>query len=274
MTMLQRFSLFILAGLALTFAGPAMGQESENNIEELSKQAANPMADLISLPLQNNSNFGLGPYDRTMNILNIQPVVPFADGRIITRTVAPVVWIPDVTAESGRYSWGLSDILFTAFYTPPSTGLIWGVGAAFEMPTGGEKRGSEKWSLGPSIIALAQPGKWTLGVLANNVWSFAGKSDREDVNKGLINLFLVYQLGNGWYVNSAPIITVDWKAESGQRWIVPVGGGVGKVAMIGKLPVNTQVGAYANVVKPDFGPDWQLRVQVQFFLPKPGGSED
>lgn len=271
--MLQRFSLSVLAALVLTFAVPAMGQESGNDLEELSKKVANPLADLISLPLQDNMNFGLGPYDRTAGVLNIQPVVPFADGKILTRTIMPIVWLPDVTAESGMHSWGLADIQFTTFYTPPSTGLIWGVGAILEMPTGGEKRGSQKWGLGPSIIALAQPGKWTLGVLANNVWSFAGESEREDVNKGLMNLFIVYQLGDGWYVNSAPIITVDWKADSGQRWIIPVGAGVGKVAMLGELPVNTQVGAYANVVKPDFGPDWQLRVQVQFFLPKPGGSK-
>jgi len=261
--------VFVPVTLALTFAVPAMAQNSGTNVGELSKEAANPIADLISLPFQNNSNFGLGPYDRTGNVLNIQPVVPFAGGRIITRTIFPVVWIPDFAAESGLYSWGLSDILFTAFYTPPSDGLIWGVGAAFEMPAGGSKRGSEKWSLGPSAVALYQPGNWTFGVLANNVWSFAGNSDRKDVNKGLINLFLAYQLGGGWYVNSVPIITVDWKAEEGQRWIVPVGVGAGKVSMVGKLPVNLQLSAYANVVKPDFGPDWQLRVQVQIFLPKP-----
>jgi hypothetical protein len=92
------------------------------------------------------------------------------------------------------------------------------------------------------------------------------------VNKTLINLFLVYQLGGGWYVNSAPIVTANWKADEGQKWIVPLGAGLGKVAKIGKLPVNTQVGAYANVVKPDIGPDWQFRVQVQFFLPKPGAA--
>lgn len=254
-----------------TSIGSAMAQDSGTDVEALSKEAANPLADLISLPFQNNTNFGLGPYDRAANILNIQPVVPFADGRIITRTIAPVVWIPDFAAESGLDSWGLSDLLFTAFFTPPSEGLIWGVGAAFEMPTGGAKRGSQKWSLGPSVVVLYQPGDWTLGVLANNVWSFAGKSERKDVNDGLINVFLAYQLGGGWYVNSAPIITVNWEADSGQRWIVPVGVGGGKVTMVGKLPVNTQAGAYVNVVKPDFGPDWQLRVQVQFFLPKPGG---
>jgi len=265
--MLYRFMICGLALLVLVFAGTAMSQESGSNVEELSKKAANPLADLISFPLQNNANFGMGPYDRTTNILNIQPVVPFKDGRIITRTIAPVVWIPEFTEESGLYSWGLSDILFTAFYTPPSEGLIWGVGAAFEMPTGGSKRGSQKWSLGPSAIVLYQAGDWTLGALANNVWSFAGDSEREDVNKGLLNLFLVKQLGDGWYVNSAPIITVNWKAAEGQRWVVPFGLGAGKLSFVGKLPLNLQVGAFYNAVRPDIGPKWQFRIQAQVLLP-------
>jgi hypothetical protein len=92
------------------------------------------------------------------------------------------------------------------------------------------------------------------------------------VNKGLLQYFVVYQLGNGWYLNSAPIMTVDWRAESGQRWKVPVGAGGGKLMLWGKLPVNLQTQAYAFVEKPDGGPDWQLRVQVQVLLPTPGGG--
>ncbi|MCP3886418.1 MAG: hypothetical protein GY700_13280 [Propionibacteriaceae bacterium] len=149
---------------------------------------------------------------------------------------------------------------------------MWGVGPVVEIPTGGEERGTQKWSLGPSAVLLAQPGPWTLGVLANNVWSVAGDSDRDDVNKGLIQYFVVRQLGQGWYVNSAPIITVNWQAAEGQRWIVPFGLGAGKLVFAGKLPINTQVGAFYNVVKPDVGPDWQFRVQVQVLLPTPGSG--
>jgi len=254
-----------LAAIFLLLASTLQAQESA---DELSKQAANPLADLMSFPFQNNTDFNLGEFDRTRNVLNIQPVIPLAGGKLITRTIIPIVWLPDVTAESGSFSSGLSDITFTAFYVLPSSGKTTvGLGPVLDIPTGGNLRGSKKWDLGPSLVVLAQPGAWTLGLLANNVWSVAGSSDRARVNRGLIQYFIVRQLGNGWYVNSAPILTVNWEAESGQKWIVPFGAGFGKVSFLGKLPLNVQVGAYVNVIKPDIGPDWQMRVQMQFLLP-------
>lgn len=256
--------LCILFLLVFIFVNSVFAQDEE----DLSQQAANPIANLMSFPFQNNTNFDIGPFNRTNNVLNIQPVIPLAGGRLITRTIFPIVWIPDVTQESGMISTGLSDILFTAFYVPPSEKLTWGPGVAIDIPTGGKKRGTQKWSAGPSVVVLVQPGDWTFGVLANNVWSFAGSSDREDVNRGLLNFFIAYQLGEGWYVNSVPILTVNWKAESGQQWTVPVGIGFGKLSFVGgKLPLNIQVGYYNNVVKPDFGPKWQFRTQLQILLP-------
>jgi len=248
----------------LALASRSWGQESA---ADLAKEAANPVADLISLPFQNNTDFGLGGFDRNRNVLNIQPVIPLAGGKLITRTILPVVWPPDLGAESGSLSTGLADTLFTAFYATSAGSVTFGLGPALEIPTGGSQRGAQKWSLGPSALVLVQPGPWTLGVLANQVWSIAGDSERRDVSKGLLQYFIVRQLGNGWYVNSAPSITVNWKAEPGQRWTVPFGGGFGKVAFLGRLPINTQVGAYVNAVAPDVGPDWQLRVQVQILLP-------
>ena len=242
----------------------------QNSTEELSKQAANPVADLMSFPFQNNLNINQGPFDRNTNILNIQPVIPLLGGKVITRTVMPIINIPDYGNESGKLTSGIADIVFTAFYKPESKGkLIWGLGPVLELPTGGSSRGSEKWSAGPSFLAMVQPGDWTVGALINNVWSFAGNSDRADVNRMLLNAFATRQLGNGWYVNSAPIITVDWTADSGDQWTVPLGAGGGKVIMLGgKLPLNVQTGLYYNVVKPDFGPEMQWRLQVQILIPK------
>jgi len=243
------------------------------NAQDLAQQAANPIADLISLPLQNNTDFNLGPHDRTRNVLNVQPVAPFAGGRLVTRTILPFVWLPDVSSESGSVSsGGLGDIVFTAFYVPTSDSFIWGVGPVLQFPTGGEKRGTEKWGLGPSAVLLGQSADWTLGVLANNVWSFAGDSKRNDVNQGLLQYFIVRQLGDGWYVNAAPILTVNWKAGKGDKWVVPFGAGGGRLFFAGRLPINTQVGAYYNAVKPDVGPDWQFRIQVQALFPAPGSD--
>ncbi len=260
-------ALAMLAMAVLAMPGYLAAQQSA---DELAQQAANPIADLMSIPFQNNVDFGLGPYDRTRNVLNIQPVVPLAGGRLITRTIFPFLWLPDVTAESGSFSSGLGDVLFTAFYVPSSGSVTWGIGPVLELPTGGANRGTQKWSVGPSGVALVQRGPWTLGILANNVWSVAGESARSDVSKGVLQYFIVYQLGNGWYVNSAPIIAVNWKAASGEQWVVPVGAGGGKLLFLGRLPVNLQSQAYYNVVKPDLGPDWQLRFQVQVLLPAPG----
>jgi hypothetical protein len=264
--MKKRFQLqFIVTVFPLIAATALQAQQSQ---EELSQQAANPIANLMSFPFQNNTDFGLGEFNRTRNVLNVQPVIPLAGGKLITRTIIPFVWLPDITAESGSFSSGLSDITFTAFYVLPSGGgATVGIGPVLDIPTGGDLRGSKKWNLGPSVVALAQPGDWTLGILANNVWSVAGSSDRADVNRGLLQYFIVRQLGNGWYVNSAPIITVNWKADSGQRWVVPFGVGGGKLIFLGKLPVNVQSQVYYNVVKPDIGPEWTLRVQMQFLLP-------
>ncbi|MCK4676677.1 MAG: hypothetical protein KAT48_00975, partial [Bacteroidales bacterium] len=231
--------------------------------------AANPLADLMSFPFQNNLNMNYGPYNRNLNVLNIQPVIPLADGKLVTRTIFPIVRIPDFSNESGKLSSGLADIVFTAFYVPESKGIMWGFGPVVELPTGGSIRGTQKWSAGPSLLVLAQPADWTFGALINNAWSFAGKSERDNVNHMMLNVFLVRQLGGGWYVNSAPIITADWTADSEDRWIVPLGAGGGKLVMIGgKLPLNLQTQLYYNVVRPDFGPEWQWRVQAQFLLPK------
>ncbi len=239
---------------------------------DLAKQTQNPVANLISLPLQNNTNFGIGPDDETQNILNIQPVWPFSlneDWNLITRTILPVVSQPDIlTGGEGRVN-GLGDTTFTAFFSPKdSAKLTWGVGPVFLLPTATDDAlGSDKWGAGASAVLLTMPGNWVVGSLFSNVWSFAGSGD-QDVNLFTWQYFINYNLANGWYLTSAPIITANWEADSGNKWTVPFGGGVGKIFKIGKQPLNGQVSAYYNVESPDYGADWQLRVQLQFLFPK------
>lgn len=246
------------------------GQDASNS--DLAKQAQNPVANLISLPLQNNTNFSIGPDDETQNILNIQPVWPVSindNWNLITRTILPVVSQPNIlTGGEGRIN-GLGDTTFTGFFSPKDSGkLIWGAGPVFLIPTATDDAlGSDKWGAGASVVLLTMPGKWVVGSLFSNVWSFAGSGD-QDVNLFTWQYFINYNLPNKWYLTSAPIITANWEADSDNTWTVPFGGGIGKIFNIGKQPMNGQISAYYNVEKPEFGPDWQLRVQLQFLFPK------
>ena len=258
--------------MAFVILTAAPGYTQEQSQSDLAKKAQNPIANLISLPLQNNTNFGIGPSDETQNILNIQPVWPFSisdNWNLITRTILPVVSQPNIlTGGEGRIN-GLGDATFTGFFSPKGSGNVtWGVGPVFLIPTATDDAlGSDKWGAGASVVVLTMPGHWVVGSLISNVWSFAGSGD-QDVDLFTWQYFINYNLVDGWYLTSAPIITANWEADSGNKWTVPFGGGAGKIFKIGKQPVNGQASAYYNVEKPDSGPDWQLRLQLQFLFPK------
>lgn len=259
----------LLAVLAIMVMGAVMYSASGHAQEadtDLAKKAQNPIANLISVPIQNNTSFNIGPYDRTANVLNIQPVWPFYGGRLITRTILPVVWQPDITSETGGTN-GIGDLNFTAFYSPETEDFTWGVGPVLYFPTGKEGISSDKYSAGLSLVALATPGPWVVGALWNNVWSYAGDDEASDVNQMLLQYFINYNFSS-FYLTSAPIITANWEAEEGQQWTVPFGIGIGKLFKAGKLPLNCSAQYYYNVVTPDYGPDWMLRLQVQMLFPK------
>ncbi len=241
--------------------------------EELQKAVQNPVANLISVPFQNNINFGNGPFDRTQNTLNIQPVVPFKLSKsmmMISRTIIPVIIQPDINTPNVTNS-GLGDINPTFFFSPAEPGkLIWGIGPAFVLPTATDRAlGAGKWSAGPSVVALAQPGRWTIGALVSNVWSFAGQESRAAVNAMLLQYFVNYNFSKGWYFTSAPIINGNWRAADGDKWLMPVGAGFGRVTKLGPAPINWQVSAYANVIRPDTlsSARWQLRLQLALLYP-------
>jgi hypothetical protein len=142
------------------------------------------------------------------------------------------------------------------------------VGPTFTLPTATDSLlGTSKWSMRPAAVALTIQGPWVFGALANQQWSFAGWGD-QDVSQMLIQPFVNYNLPDGWYLSSAPIITANWEASSGDKWTVPLGGGVGKLFRLDKLPINTQLQAFYNVERPDLAADWQLRFQFQFLFPK------
>jgi hypothetical protein len=261
--------VLVLLLAALAGIGVARAADDES-ATELAKKTQNPVADLISVPFQNNFNFGAGTKEETIYVLNVQPVIPIKltpEWNLITRTIVPIINQPSLFPGS-ESAFGLGDINPSLFLSPAKPGaLIWGVGPTFTFPTATDSQlGSQKYSMGPAAVALTIQGPWVFGALVNQQWSYAGWGD-DDVSAMLIQPFINYNIGGGWYLSSAPIITANWEATSENTWTVPVGAGVGKLFRLGKLPINMQLQAYSNVEKPDFGPDWQLRFQVQFLLP-------
>ena len=242
--------------------------------EELARAAQNPLASMISLPVQNNTNFEFGPEEDVQNVLNIQPVVPFSlneKWNLITRTIIPVISQPGFSPDQSRKN-GLGDIQFTSWASPKAVaanGWIWGVGAVAQLDTASDDRlGSGAWGLGPTAVVLKSSGAWVFGGLINNIWSVS--TDRDDVNQMLVQPFVNYNFPDkpGRYLTFAPIITANWEADNDNVWTVPLGLGIGQVTRFGKQPVNMQASVYYNVVTPEFGAKWQLRLQLQLMFPK------
>jgi len=254
-------------------AQPSTAEGAAESAEaSLEKAVQNPVASLISVPLQNNTSFDLGSYNRAQDVLNIQPVIPInisKDWMVILRSIQPLVWQPYPSLNSGG-EYGLGDNITTFFLSPRKPGkVIWGFGPAFAFPTATSTiLGQGKFSLGPSAVALAQPGHWTLGALVNNVWSVAGPRERPNVNQMTLQYFITYQLKKGWYITSQPILTANWRAASGSVWTVPFGAGVGRVMKFGFQPVNITAQFYGNAWYPAGGSPWSMRLQIAFLFPK------
>lgn len=243
---------------------PAVAQTAD----ELAKQTQNPVASLISVPMQANWDFGLGDRDATATLLNIQPVMPFAltkSTNVVLRVIMPLTSQPgtgDVRIN------GLADIVATAFFAPSKTGkIIWGAGPVFHLPAATNNAlGSEKFGIGPSIVALAQPGKWTVGGLFNQIWSVSGANDRDDLNTTFLQPFANYNLGDGLSVGVSAEATGNWNAD--QTWTAPLMFSVSKVTLLGKRPVNFTLAAGPDIARPDGGPDWRFRLVTTFLFPR------
>ena len=259
--------LIVGAALAAPIARAAM------SADELAKAAQNPIANMVSVPFQNNTNLNFGPLKRNQNILNIQPVIPFElskDWNLITRTIVPVISQPALLPGESRTD-GIGASQLSMFLSPSNAeGTVWGVGAIAQLGTATDSElGSNRWGLGPTfvVLRLEKGSPWVYGFLVNNVWSVSS-SGGDSYNNFLLQPFLNYNFKGGTYLTTSPIVTANWKADGDDRWTVPLGGGIGHIFHIGRLPVNAQIGAYYNVVRPDFGPNWQLRAQVQLMFPK------
>lgn len=243
---------------------------SGNSADDEAKNAAqNPLAHTISIPFQNDTYFNVGPYKRALNALIVEPVVPIKlneNWNLITRTVTPLIYEPSISPTQGSV-FGLGNIEPQFYFSPAHPGkVIWGIGPELYLPTATDDRlGVNKFGGGPTGVIVTSRGHWMVGAIVNNVWT-GQNSKHLEVNELSLNPFGFYNLPRGWYLMSSPIMTSDWTAKPGQKWTVPVGGGVGRIFKVGIQPLNARVQFWKDVKQPTFGPSWTMQAQIQFLF--------
>ena len=248
---------FLLTGLLV--AASAAGAEGATSNADLAQELTNPLAKLITIPIQMNFDNDIGPGDDGSKVTtNIQPVIPFEfneDWNLITRSIVPIVGQDDIFPGSGS-QFGLGDSTLTLFMSPKqsaSGGVLWGIGPVFLLPTAtDDKLGTKKWGIGPSAVVVVKEGPWTYGMLGNHIWSFAGDKDREDISNSFLQPFVSYTWPNAWIVSLQSESSYNWKSK---EWSVPVNFTVGKLVKFGDLPVSLGVGVGYWFESPDNGPE-------------------
>jgi hypothetical protein len=249
--------------------GGGAAEDAKAQQAKLAMAIQNPIANLISVPIQNNWDFGIGPEDAMQYKVNIQPVIPFAlseDWNLITRTILPVIYQEPRFAGDGYHS-GLGDIVQSFFFSPKVKlgGWIVGGGPALLYPSATDTvLGADRWAAGPTIVALKQEKGLTYGLLANHLWDYAGWEDAT-VNATFLQPFVSYttKTFTAFAVNTET--TYDW---DGDQWIVPVNFMVQQMLKAGKQPLALQLGYRYYAEGPSGGPEWGLRLQLSLLFPK------
>src|SRR5262245_51301927 len=263
---------FLLTSFVLSLVSGAAAQAPEASPDEaeLAKKLANPISDLVSVPFQFNWEQNVGPRDETRFVLNVQPVIPFSvstNWNMIARVIVPFVSQPALS-DDGMPAFGVSDVLASFFFSPKAGGVIWGVGPVVSLPsTSIPTLGTGKWSAGPTAVVLKQTGPWTTGALWNQVWSFAGNTERRDVNQMFLQPFLSYQANRTITLTIQSETTANWKLDEG-RWTMPVNVLLAKLSTFGVFPASYQLGVGAYPVHPDVGPSWRVRGAIVILLPR------
>jgi len=241
---------------------------SSSSTQELAKEKHNPFADQITVPLELSSSLDVGPGNGTAAGINLQPAIPVSlsrDWKLIARPSLSVL-----ASQQPHRKLGLGDVELQTYLTPGfSDKWVWGIGPVLQAPTATQPSlGTGKWSAGPALGLVYISGPWVNGVLVNQVWSFAGERERNDVSQSTFEPVISYNFENGWFIGFDSTITADWNAPADTRWTTPVGLDAGKAFQIGKQTLSLQFGTYYNFERAEGAARWLVRFQLTLLFPK------
>ncbi|RYH08124.1 transporter [Tropicimonas sp. IMCC6043] len=262
------FNRLATTAAAILIATSALAQG--NDSADLSKKLSNPVADLISVPLQFNYNQGYPGGQGEQYYLNIQPVIPISIGEnwnLISRTILPV-YNQNISDAFGRQI-GFGPTTQSFFFSPKAPGpggLIWGAGPVFLLPTATDDLGTDQWGAGLTGVVLKQSSGWTYGALVSQLWSVTDNDEDGEINQFYAQPFLSFTTKKATSFTINTESTYDWVAE---EWSVPINVMVGQIVKLGKQPVQLSLGTRYWADAPENGPEgWGARFQVTFLFPK------
>jgi hypothetical protein len=244
---------------------------AQESAEELAKKLANPVSNLISLPFQNNTDYGIGDYKGTRNTMNIQPVIPISiskDLTLIARWVQPWITQYNITGEGQKQN-GLADAVVSGFLSPKNSknGFTWGAGPVFSVPVAThDLLASKQFGIGPTAVGLKQSNGWTVGALVNQIWGITGGEGRPKVNQMFLQPFLNYNWKSGAGMGANMEYTHNWTGDNNTLWLNPT---VSGVTSLGKQKTQLAIGPRFNLAAPKgLKADWGWRATVVFLFPK------
>ena len=257
--------------LVMVFLIP-LGVNAQETAADLAKKLANPVASLISVPFQNNTDYGIGDFNGTRNTLNIQPVVPVSISEnlnLINRIIMPVITQYNITGGADAKQNGIGDFVLSGFISPKSTksGVVWGAGPVFLLPVGSDEfLTADKFGVGPTAVVLKQKNGFTFGGLVNQIWSVAGDEDRNDISQLFYQPFITYNWPSAAGISVVMEGTMDWENDRSTLFLIP---SASALTAIGKQKVQINVGPRLNLVAPEGSrSDWGWRANLIFLFPK------
>lgn len=278
---MRKFSVFwVVMILVIVFSSVTRSEEDA----EMARKLQNPLANIQAVFTDNTIGFNTGVNEETSFGFAFQPVytqdLPEYGMTFLSRAILPIMGLEPgtktrLTGEDGEPIffgddplWGLGDSIFQFFLAPHSkTSWNWEIGPQISLATHTDEalRGPS-WGAGIVVIANGSiTDQLTFSVILGNLWSFDG-----EFNSASIQPMFFYNVDTlpGVYIAYNAVTNLDWKAESSNRWTVPLGLSIGKTINLGDgYGLDLSIGPYYNVARPDGAADWMIRFSINWLIP-------